>query len=295
MLRYSQLNIGGGGPWFGSLAAPGLPRGGMFPKQEILSRINRGEGDENIALTGGEPLNHPEIVEIINAVKTAGYRRILVRTGGHSLADMDFLAAILKAGVSLFEVMLRKGDANMSHWRLREQYAGLRNIRRISERWRLFTNIYLSMVVPVGRDNHEGLISALNGMLSLIEVDRVVFCWGEQEFPIGWAGRNIERAIEFCGARGVWAVTRGIPVCAVPDAVYHLEELFDVGPQGQLLRTPPSCEGCCFYKLCARMPGMDLNYSWEPKPIFRHKHSPFINDIMEKGFVFDETNAHLYI
>ena len=298
MLRYNQLNIAEGGPWFGSVAVPGLPTEGVatpagraLPKEDIISgisRIGKTESDENVALTGGEPLGHPDIGEIAAALRAAGYKRILARTDGRRLADTDFLASVLMAGVSLFEVMMSERAEKSRSLR------GLKNVRRISECEKLFANVYLSVVVPVGRDNYEGLIGSLDSVLRMVEVDRVVFCWGEPGFPIWQAGENIQKAIEFCGVKRVWAVTRGIPACVAPEAAPHIEEMFDVGPQERLLRIPPVCAGCSLHGLCARMPGTDLNYSWEPKPIAGNRHSPFVNDILEKGFVFDKENARLY-
>ncbi len=297
MLNYDELALGEGGPWLGPLAIPGEQAGRLFPKQEALARIDRLAGAKNLAFTGGEPLAHPDIIEIVRAARVAGYERILARTDCDGLADRDLLGSVMGEGVSHFEVMLcREGDdcGPLSPRQFRTRFPGIRNVRRIGELSEALSNTYLAAVIPVGRKNHELMAGFLESAFATIDIDRVVFCWGDPGFPIWHARESIARAIDQCTEKRVWAVTRGIPLCVVPRHAAHLEELFAPGVRGTALPVPASCGPCCYRPICSGMPGAGSAYAWDPEKAIPPACPPEVADIWAKGHVFDETNAHLY-
>lgn len=283
MLSYDRLSLGAGGPWELSLALPGLPAGPAFPKEDLLPRIARQDGQVNIALTGGEPLSHPDILEIVSLCRKAGYKRILARTGGARLLEDDFLLALLRAGVNLFEVLLPGSGA----------LAAVRNLRRVADRHDL-PRSYAAVAVPVCGGGQGSLAGRLAAALEAAEADRVVFCWGEPGFPVWRARRELERALALCDEHRVWAALRGIPACAVAGRLMQHEELFGPDQGGAALPLPEPCRGCCLRELCARMPASGAAYAWEPEPALDHPDAPFINDLLAKGHVFDGSNERLY-
>ncbi|MBW2276635.1 MAG: radical SAM protein [Deltaproteobacteria bacterium] len=55
---------------------------------DMLDRLRRAEGDpETVQLSGGEPLLHPQILDVLRLARDKGYRKILLNTNGIRLAE----------------------------------------------------------------------------------------------------------------------------------------------------------------------------------------------------------------
>ncbi|MFH1369022.1 MAG: hypothetical protein ABII64_07845 [Elusimicrobiota bacterium] len=298
MLKYQTLSLCAGGPWTGSVAVPGLRGGEFFPKGRVVSElVNDKNLDRNIALTGGEPLSHPDILEILHEINRRNYKRVMVRTTARGFEDIDFLSEVIARGAYMFEVMPFAGTGGRDAYdkrNIRRNLAGLTNIRRISNRFDSYRTIYLALVVPVDAGSYTRLIDILKTVFDRAFVDRVIFCWGDPGFNISEAGVYLRKALDFCVSKEIWACARGIPACALSGSILNMEELY----AGDFTKKSPlfdgACRGCVFSKLCAVMPKPGARPLFSPKPAKSHALQPFVADLIEKGFIFDKENARLY-
>jgi hypothetical protein len=297
MLNYHDLSVCTGGPWLGNITVPEMTPGQILPMESIIQDLKNGQRGGNIAITGGEPLLHPEIMDIVHECVCNGFRRIKILTDGKRFTEIEFLLNIIYAGAYMFEIMafgleeLKKGLTINS---LKKSWVGLRNIRKITDWNSNFQKIYLALVVPVCQASYQRLNDILSTIIGSITVDRIIFCWGSPELNIWDAGNFIGSALDRCRKNRIWAFTRGIPLCAIPEKVYHIEELYLLNAKkGGFTLTQP-CDGCWAGELCSRMPAAGLKYFWNPKPLDENKYTPYIKDILAKGFIFDNTNETLY-
>ena len=91
MITYDQLTICNGGPWIGSIAVPKLNQGNTYSMPEINAQLPKQSSSNRIAITGGEPLMHPDIIDIIANCAKNGYTKILARTSSMMLKDINFI------------------------------------------------------------------------------------------------------------------------------------------------------------------------------------------------------------
>jgi len=298
VLDYTQMSLFAGGPWIGALAVPGQEQGRMTSYQDIVDRLEQSPAIKNLVITGGEPLMHPDLLDILRAAKQNGYDRIMLRTTGRRFVDLKFLEHIIDAGAHKFEIMpftRPEGNDAFSSKLIRDNIRGLRAMRRMSTLISdSFQFLYIALVVPVCRDNYLYLPDIVQTILDSVHVDRVIFCWGDPGFSIWQAEQAVGEAIDRCIRRRIWAVTRGIPICAIPRKTHHLEEIFINPDEQQKLSLPELCRECCFDRICASMHGISAVYTMTVKPFSSHPFAPQMNDVFDKGHVFDESNAPLY-
>jgi len=82
------------------------------PAEDVLARIaTLPEGARAVALGGFEPFTHPALPPIIAAACERGARRILLQTDGGALAAPDNAYGVIGAGVRVFELGYRAGEA----------------------------------------------------------------------------------------------------------------------------------------------------------------------------------------
>ncbi len=300
MLDYHNTCVCEGAPWYGNIPVINEEGCSALPKESVIKDIRGGREKGNIALTGGEPLMHPDIMDFIFESACLGYRRIKLMTGGSRLADTGFLKSLIYAGVYLFEIPacspddLTKKDPVRS---VRKSSEGLRNIRKIAELDTYFYNIYVALVLPVCSLNYGILEEILGAVIEDVKVDRVIFCWGEPGFDIRKAGLSLGGAIGKCVKNKIWAFTRGIPLCAIPgNHIYHMEELYVSGAPDTGFDLSGPCRECWARSLCRRLPGplASFKYAWNPRAVEAEKYTPYVKDILEKGYVFDAENEKLY-
>ncbi len=60
---------------------------------------NRSRANE-ASFTGGEPTEHPDIIELFKKAKSIGYEKISMSTNGRNLADQDFAKNLIASGLT---------------------------------------------------------------------------------------------------------------------------------------------------------------------------------------------------
>lgn len=75
---------------------------GEIPLKKLKEKIAeyRKKGYENIDFDGGEPTLHPNLLEIIDFTKHAGYTQINVTTNGRKMSDPQICSELLNSGIT---------------------------------------------------------------------------------------------------------------------------------------------------------------------------------------------------
>ncbi len=88
------------------------PPAAVRPLAELLAELERRpDGTVDVALTGGEPAEHPDIEALLRECRRLGLRPFLHTTGRPFAADPQRAAALVKAGLDTAEIALLRYDA----------------------------------------------------------------------------------------------------------------------------------------------------------------------------------------
>jgi pyruvate-formate lyase-activating enzyme len=92
---------------------PGYPK--LVPGEELLSRMRWGiaNGYDEVSLTGGEPTIRPDFLDLVRQARELGYRRVAITTNGWRLADPDFFAQAVQAGLTSLGVSIHGATAEV--------------------------------------------------------------------------------------------------------------------------------------------------------------------------------------
>ncbi|MFQ5620277.1 MAG: radical SAM protein [Candidatus Nanoarchaeia archaeon] len=89
---------------------------GKFPKvdskelerQELNVKKNleefKGRGIENVEISGGDPIEYPKIIDLMNDIKAMGFKEIRLSTHGRKLSDQNFLQEFIKSGCTQVKI-----------------------------------------------------------------------------------------------------------------------------------------------------------------------------------------------
>lgn len=94
------------------------------------------EWAEEIVFTGGEPTMHPDLVECVKHAKKTGYKFFHLQTNGRTLADEDFVAKLVDAGINIFNPALHWFKAETHDYLVGAEGAwkqvveGIQNVRK---------------------------------------------------------------------------------------------------------------------------------------------------------------------
>lgn len=107
----------------------------------LFRKLKEEMGKESIVFSGGEPLLRKDFLEILNSVKEAGMRTVLITNG--TLLTKEMVRECVKGGVSLFEVTLLSHLAEIHNELVQNNDAWLKVIEAIinikAEKARLVT------------------------------------------------------------------------------------------------------------------------------------------------------------
>ena len=122
----------------------------FLEKETIYSLLNQEENREVLSFYGGNPLLHPDLLDIIVYAKTLGYKNISLLTNTHGITQ-DFLRKLQHSGLTGISFYFHSFSENthnvvVNTWiSLREL---LRNIRCIVASW-----VYYTCIIHVNKQN----------------------------------------------------------------------------------------------------------------------------------------------
>lgn len=90
---------------------PGYPK--LVPGPELVERMRWGiaNGFDEVSLTGGEPTIRPDFLDLIRQAREMGFRRVAITTNGLRMADPEFFAKAVDAGLTSLGISIHGADA----------------------------------------------------------------------------------------------------------------------------------------------------------------------------------------
>lgn len=198
---------------------------GKIPYEEMLERLASFEGEKTgLVLTGGEPVMHPEILQVVAKARRMGFRPIQIQTNGRLLSYPKVVAALVKAGATEFSPSLHGSTAEMHDALTRapgsfgQSVDGIRNA--VASGFPVVTNSVVT------KRNTEDL-PALVGLLASLGVKHAQLAYVH---PVGTALAlfdevvprlpdvvgPVRQARDVARSHGMRLVTEGIPYCFLP-------------------------------------------------------------------------------
>ncbi|MDP3543809.1 MAG: radical SAM protein [Elusimicrobiota bacterium] len=196
--------------------------------------LKRREGVEHLLLAGGgEPLQHPGILEILGVARKLGLRAFVI-TNGAKLAEPAFAAAALPL---IDELCLSiHGDDEALHDRLTRTPGGFRRALRALEEARRRPKTFLMMNTVVCGGNRDRLVA----VLEFAAAQGVAQCqfanvapegrggerFAELAVPLAWWREHAPALMRRARALGLKLTFDGLPLCVLGE---HRSASSDVG------------------------------------------------------------------
>jgi hypothetical protein len=207
----------------------------------------------NVALTGPEPFDHPDLPALVTAAVRSGVARLRIDTDGAALANPANAGGSIAAGVRHIRVTLLGGSPGThdvlcgTPGAFEAALAGMRTYARAAEEQD--TAVSLSVLVPVCRHTVRDLPTAVAaageaGARSVLL--RVDDGGADLRAALPWMTAACDTGV----VNGVWVELEGVAHCMAPAYVLHLADTYRsrAGVYG------PRCAGCPLVASCAGGP-----------------------------------------
>jgi MoaA/NifB/PqqE/SkfB family radical SAM enzyme len=238
----------------------------LLPAAEIKTEIERGRrehGAERLILSGGEPTLHPAFAELVHHGKACGYTWVQTITNGARLADRDFLAAALAAGLDEITFSLH-GHTAALHDHLTARPGSFRLLLKALLRARRSGRVVVNADVVICRDNIDP-----EGRRARANRDAIARL---HELQL-----SLELAMTYLQARGRSFRAERVPLCFMPSFAWASTETRKIVKgeqrsvyfldQRRLMRQydfeyPKAevCEVCSFDSICAGLYSLGRGY-----------------------------------
>jgi hypothetical protein len=207
----------------------------------------------NVAFTGPEPFDHPELPSLVAMAASYGAARLRIDTDATALSNPANAAGSVAAGVRHLRVTLLGGSSGTHDALFGKPSAfeaalmGMRAFVRAGQEAELAVS--LTALIPVCRHSVQDLpatvaAAAEGGAHSvLLRID-------DGGVDLGAALPWMTAACDTGVVNGVWVEVEGLPYCMAPDATLHLADTVREreGSRG------PRCAECPLADVCAGGP-----------------------------------------
>lgn len=216
------------------------------PLQEIEAELGAGAGRDGIEIYGGEPLERFDFSRLVTMARALN-RRVKVVTNGRALAKPEVVRSAVEAGATGFEVKLWGPREDVHDGLTGKPGSFYETLQGISNARGLFEKAYLAIRAKVCRENIDRLAD-ISRIAASFRVDRLIIEPVDPELSVKEAEQSIKLAIETAITNRVWAMTEGIPLCAMRGYEPHVGEAVFPRPSERVKveacsRCP--CDGVC--------------------------------------------------
>jgi sulfatase maturation enzyme AslB (radical SAM superfamily) len=249
----------------------------------ILSSLKE-KTEENVAIYGGDPTLRSDLLEIIRAAKSSGYRRIKLLTNGRAFANTQLVDQIIHAGCNLFEITLWGSNPSLHDYLTQTSGSFWETIRGLENLAGLADDRFVCIRIPVCRENHSDLENCVSTALSF-NVNRIILSFQDNYLSFKQVLPHINNAINISIFNRIWIMTEGIPFCIMQGLEQHISEIL-AGLNTIYSKTFQHHNCCiqCIYKdIC---PGLDVRYlehfgDKDIFPVIENKYSQDIRTLYE--------------
>jgi hypothetical protein len=258
VLRFSEVSTGTGGGVRCERCNAATGATTYVDASTLAGRIARAVASAavpgpNVALTGPEPFDHPELPAVVAAAVRAGVVRLRLDTDAGALSVPSNAAGAISAGVRHLRVTLLGGSPG-THDVLRgvpgtyeAALAGIRTYVRCAEEQD--TPVSVTVLVPVCRHNVREVPAAVAaaaeaGAASVLL--RVEDGGADLDAALPWIFAACDTGV----VNGTWVEVEGVPFCMAAGAALHLADTHRErdGAHG------PRCATCTLSMLCGGGP-----------------------------------------
>jgi MoaA/NifB/PqqE/SkfB family radical SAM enzyme len=200
---------------------------------------------------GGEPTLRTDLLQIIQAARESGYRRIKLLTNGRAFSNIQLLQDVINAGCYLFEIELWGSNPSL-HDQLtrvagsfRETMTGLENLAGHPQ------EKFVSARVHVCKENYPDMENMVATALNF-GVDRVILSVQDDALPFQSAFLHVRNAINISIFNRTWILTEFVPFCVMQGLEQHVSEIY--GGLNTIyektFRKHKYCVECIYGELC---------------------------------------------
>ena len=252
------------------------------PLEEVVGELEFGRrsGLLRVALTGGEPMLYPGLLDVVTRARSLGYEQVILVTNASLLASESNLDRLLEAGVSAigfsFDVPSRELSEHL--WRSEAFDVVTRGIQNLMARSKLILGSIAVITQPTYRqlpelarfladqaERHPGLF--LPNLDFIMPEENA---WGHRSELVPKLGKVmpfVHEALQVARDRGLTLTYRGIPACVMGsdwldvdmDRFMHIFQVHDVDGEVAFNRAaldlfrqkPASCRRCRHYRYCS--------------------------------------------
>jgi MoaA/NifB/PqqE/SkfB family radical SAM enzyme len=210
------------------------------PVSDVVHELELGRrcGLLRVALTGGEPMLHPGLLEIVERARGLGYQRIILVTNASLLGESGNLRRLRAAGVDAFGFSFDVPDPRLAEYLWRnpaypEVLRGIENLMAEPE-------VIVGSIAVITRPTQRRLPDLARFLADVAKARRGRFlpnldfvmpeenAWNERHALVprlSEAAPLVREALDVAAARGLTLTYRGLPACIMGDR--HLDRDMD--------------------------------------------------------------------
>ena len=137
------------------------------------------QGIKNIVISGNDPLEYEDIIQIIEHIKKSGFQFIIIETNGLRLSDEHFLDEFIKSGINKLEIPLYGSNSKIHDSVTRTPGSFARTLKGIKGVLKKAPDIKIrisSLILQQNKNNLLDLIDLVKGELKIDSLNFSVPC-----------------------------------------------------------------------------------------------------------------------
>jgi sulfatase maturation enzyme AslB (radical SAM superfamily) len=247
----------------------------------LLGQVEGLDDVENLALVGGEPTLHDDLISFVSRIREQGARRIKLVSNARRLGDIDVLSQLTEVGCRVFEVKV-EGSRPEVHdavtgvaGSFEETLTGLENLLDLGRSEENEDTLLVAVRVGVRGANLGDLVPVVS-LLTSLGVDRILFERKSTDFSMPKGALIVANALKVATLNRTWSQSEGFPPCIMKGCERHVSECLDPRPRPG--EKPKGCQKCDYEPFCSGPPA-GYARARGSKEFRAVSNAPYIEDI----------------
>ncbi|MFC1518070.1 radical SAM protein [Candidatus Margulisiibacteriota bacterium] len=271
-------------------------RSGKNEKETLLKLISdsRKQHCNEIVFTRGDPLLHPDLIEVISFSKSQDYKIIQLQTNGRLLFYTDYTDALISAGINVFEITLFSAN-KLIHDKITRVKGSCQQTMKGLENVLAHKNVDINLNIPILKYNYKHLCATVKYLYSL-GIRNINFSFLRPTtsknvlVKLSALKSSLLKTLDYCQQQGIHYSTEAIPFCCLGKHIDQASEIdlpditiYEINStksrklknirRTYLMSKAVQCKQCSYYNSCfgTWKKYLDLFGSKELKPITNEK------------------------